>query len=50
MGFQFDSDGAEDKFLKGGTTDERIGNVGDRFKVDAQITLEENFPETSALT
>lgn len=43
---QFDSDGIDDKVIKGNTDGTRIGNVGDRLKVDAQITLEENFPVT----
>lgn len=31
-GFQFDIDGAEDKYLKGNTDDTRIGNIGDKLK------------------
>lgn len=30
---------ATDTTIKGGTTDTKIGNVGDRLKVDAQVTL-----------
>lgn len=37
-GFQWDADGAEDKFLKGGTDGQRVGNVGDRLLVDIGST------------
>lgn len=45
-GFQVDSDGAEDKYLKGATDDRRIGNVADRLKVDSTFTV--NLPGFSA--